>query len=160
MNRYHLIVLFLLVAPNLFGHTGAKFSKEEVLADLKTLRESLVEAHYNVSAYTTEQELDSTCREIKNAVGNDSLSLLEATSLFQRLISAVNNGHTEIDFPGQAYIEYAYAGGTIFPLELAFEYGKALVRKNFSVNAGIRVGAEVLSINGVPVNEILQKISP
>ena len=81
------------------------------------------------------------------------MNLLEATSIFQRLISVVNNGHTEIDFPGQSYGEYAYAGGIVFPLELAFEDDKSLVRKNFSNNDLIKIGSEILSINGVAIRK-------
>ncbi|MGC9342590.1 MAG: S41 family peptidase [Bacteroidales bacterium] len=124
------------------------------------MRESLENAHYNLYAYTTEQEFESVYQKVKSSIRKDSLNLLETTSLFQRLISAVNNGHTEIDFPGQSYIEYAYAGGTVFPLEIAFEYNKPLIRKNFSNNSSIETGSEILSINGASIEEILSKIYP
>ena len=133
MKSIFLTILFLLSGFASFGQTGTKFSTEEVVEDLKYLYETLKDAHYN---------------------------LLETISLYQRLISVVNNGHTEIDFPGQSYLEYAYAGGTVFPLEIAFEYDKALVRKNWSDNDSIKVGSEIISINGMTMVEILAKIYP
>lgn len=160
MKGKYLIILFCLSAFPAFGQSNAAFSKEEVLEDLEILRGSLIDAHYNLYAYTTEQEFDAAYAEVKGSIGSDSLSLLETINRFQRLISVVNNGHTEIDFPGQSYGEYAYAGGTVFPLEIAFEYGKALVRKNWSGNERIPVGSEVLRINGVPMAEIRSKMYP
>jgi len=156
----YLIIIFCLSYLHSFGQSKAKFSKEEVLADLKILRESLIDAHYNLYAYTTEDEFDSAYQEVKGSISKDSLNVLEITSHYQRLISVVNNGHTEIDFPGQSYGEYAYAGGTVFPLEIAFEYNKPLVRKNWSNNDGIEIGSEILSINGKAMSEILSKIYP
>lgn len=154
------ILFFCLVSLNCFGQSTAKFSKKAVLEDLKTLRESLEDAHYNLYAYTPEKEFEATYTQVKNAIQKDSFSLLEATNIFQRLISVVNNGHTEIDFPGQSYGAYAYAGGTVFPLEIAFENGKSLVRKNFSDDESIAIGSEILSINGMSMEAILAKIYP
>ncbi len=160
MKVKFLIALFFLLSINSFGQNRTRFSKEEVLLDLKYLRESLEDTHYNLYAYTTEQALDSAYKKVKGPISNDSLSLLETTNLFQRFISVVNNGHTSIDFPIQPYIEYAQNGGTVFPLELAFESDKALIRKNWSDNENIQPGLEILSINGASIKEILAKIYP
>ncbi|WP_274474313.1 S41 family peptidase [Mangrovimonas aestuarii] len=154
------ILIFLSLSLNSLGQSNHKFSEEEVLKDLKFLSKSLKEAHYNVYAYTTKQVFDSIYLAVKSSIPKDSMSLLEATNIFQRLISAVNNGHTEIDFPGQSYGEYAYSGGTVFPLEIAFENNIPLVRKNFSGNDSIKIGSEVLSINGQSMSKILSEIYP
>lgn len=158
-----LIVIILsccLASLQVIGQTGTRFSKELVLKDLAMLRESLVDAHYNLYAYTTRRAFDSAYQSVQSAIQKDSLNLLETTVLFQRLISVVSNGHTEIDFPGQSYGEYAYAGGTVFPIEIAFENNKALVRKNWSENSDIVVGAEILKINGLTMQQLLTKLYP
>lgn len=136
------------------------FSKQQVLDDLDYLQNSLEQAHYNLYAYTTKEDFEQNCKEIRAKVKDDSLSLLEATSLFQHVISKANNGHTEIPFPSRAYVTYAYAHGTLCPLELAFEDGKALVRKNWSGNSALAPGTEITSINGETMEYILQKIQP
>ena len=160
MKSISLSIVFLLSALTSFGQKGTKFSNEEVVEDLKYLYETLKDAHYDLYAYTTEQKFDSAYQKVKGAIHKDSLNLLETISLYQRLITVVNNGHTEIDFPGQSYLEYAYTGGTVFPLEISFEYNKALVRKNWSDIDEIKVGSEILSINGMAMPEILSKIYP
>jgi len=154
-------LLFLWLASfSCLAQTTPKYTKKQVLSDLKFLYESLEEAHYNLYAYTPKNELDSIYRELSSSFSTDSLTLLEATNLFQKLISAANNSHTEIAFPGQSYFEYAQSGGTLFPLEVALENDKALIRKNWSENKEIEIGTELLSINGIPIGEILDKISP
>ena len=160
MKLILLPILFLLSVLTSFGQSGTKFSNEEVVEDLKYLYETLKDAHYDLYAYTTEQKFDSAYQKVKGAINKDSLNLLETISLYQRLITVVNNGHTEIDFPGQSYLEYAYAGGTVIPLEIAFEYDKALVRKNWSDNDEIKAGSEIIGINGMAMPEILAKIYP
>jgi hypothetical protein len=158
--RLPFLILFFCFTISSFGQSATTFSRKAILEDLQTLSESLKDAHYNLFAYTTEEEFEARYQNVKNSIKKDSISLLEATTIFQRLISVVNNGHTEIDFPGQSYGNYAYGGGTIFPLEIAFENGKSLVRKNFSGDESITIGSEILSINGMSMEAILSKIYP
>ena len=158
MNTKFLIIPCFLLSMNSFGQSKAMFSKKDVLEDLNTLQELLIEGHRNVFAYTNEEEFKSVYKKVKNAIHKDSLTFLETTNLLQQLASSVNNGHTEIDFPALSYMEYAQAGGTLFPLEIAFEDNKALVRKNWSSNDDINIGSEILSINGLGISEILSII--
>jgi len=159
-TSYHklLFVLGLFFGLNL--QAQELFSRSDVLEDLAFLKESLEETHYNLYAYTPKQEFDENYNQVKNEIRKDSLSLLEVTSLFQKVISKAKNGHTEIGFPGKSYGAYANAGGTLFPLEIAFEDGKSLIRKNWSNNDAIKVGAEIFSINSVSMTEILSEIHP
>lgn len=158
MKRGYLIILTLLFTLTTFGQK--KFSQQEVKEDLQFLLESLENAHYNLYTYITERAFNQNFEKVKSSITKDSLSILEITSLFQSVISKANNGHTEIPFPGAAYGEYAYSGGTLFPLEIAFEDGKALIRKNLSNNDSLKIGAEIISINDQAINEVLQKIYP
>ena len=45
-------------------------------------------------------------------------------------------------------------------MEVSIENGKVLVRKNWSENDSIKIGAELKSINGLPIAEVLEKIYP
>ena len=154
------LLFTLLLAIQLNGQQRSNFARKEVLTDLESLFTALIDAHYNVYAYTSKADFKATYAKLKGSVTKDSLTLLEANLLFQQLAAAVNNGHTSLDFPGQEYVNYAYAGGIVFPLELAFEDNKALVRKNWSGNGAIAIGDEVMAINGVAIVEILQQIYP
>jgi hypothetical protein len=156
-TTYLIIFSFLLTLPAV---GQKKFSRKEVTEDMQFLRKSLEEAHYSLYSYTTKKAFNQNFEKLKSSVTKDSLSLLETTSLYQAVISKVNNGHTEILFPGAAYIDYAYSGGTLFPLEIAFEDGKALIRKNWSDNNALERDAVVISINKQSPEDVLQKIYP
>jgi len=153
-----LILTLALGSTTVFGQTY--FSKDKVLEDMGTLKTVLEESHYDAFAYTTRKDFEATYNSLKNQIQQDSLSLLQTTNLFQQLSSTVNNGHTYIDFPAQSYIGYLQSGGTLFPLEIAFENGKSYVRKNWSEDSEIAVGAEIVSIDGELMDEIINKIYP
>lgn len=147
---------FVLVSVSFLSNAGLaqdklKFSSQSVKEDFDYLYQSVQSAHYNLFAFKTKEKYDSLYHQLKTSLKKDSLTLLETVTLYQRLASFANTGHCEIDFPAQSYIEYAYAGGTVFPLELAFEKGKAYVRKNLSKSNLLSIGDEILSIDKKPI---------
>lgn len=156
--RFVIAILFFLAPVGLRGQD--RFSKAQVLEDLAYLKASLEAAHYDLYAYTPKGTFDRNYRAVRRSVKKDSLTRLEVISLFQRVVSKADIGHTSIDFPGADYARFARAGGKVFPLEIAFEDGKALVRKNWSDNPGIETGAEVLRINGLSMAKLLKGIYP
>ena len=158
MNPKKFILVCLLVLCYNLQVFGQSFSREAVLQDLEYLKSSLEDAHYNLYALTPKPDFDKNFQEVKNSVQKDSFNFKEATGIFQRVIAKAQTGHAEIDFPAKAYIPYAKQGGTLFPFELALENGKALVRKNFSDDQRISPGSELLTINGRPIEEILERI--
>ncbi|MCP9199974.1 S41 family peptidase [Gramella sp. GC03-9] len=159
MKGILILACSFLLSAQAISQSKSMFSNSEVQDDLDFLYNSLIDAHYNVFAYTSEDEFKSTYQTIKKSIQKDSLNLLQATSYLQQLTAAVKNGHTAIEFPGQAYAEFVYNGGKVFPLELAFENRKALVRKNWSSNANIQPGQEVLSINDRSIKDVVDSIS-
>ncbi len=135
------------------------FSKKDILSDLDYLKTSLEQAHLNLFAYTTKKEFDQNFQNVKNEISKDSFTKLEVFRLFQKVTAKANNAHTRIPFPVQSYFNYAESGGTLFPLEVAIENNKALIRKNWSNRPDIQVGDELLSINGKTISEIIAEIS-
>jgi hypothetical protein len=132
-------------------------SAKDVELDFAYLYESLQRTHYNLFAFRSKKDYDSLYHAKSREIAGDSLSLLQTVTFFQSLVSYSNTGHCEIDFPAQSYIQYAYTGGTVFPLELAFEDGKVYVRKNMSSDSSLKEGIEVLTIDHVPVNEFQKR---
>lgn len=163
MNNKHLLSVFLLIIFTQYSiaqQSEKKFGQNEIMEDLEYLNNSLKYAHYNLYAYTSEEDFSKNYQSVKKSIIKDSITLLQATATFQKVISVVNNGHTEIDFPGASYGNYAHSGGTIFPLEIAFENNKSLIRKNFSDNTDIKTGSEIISINEISMKDVLAKIYP
>ncbi|WP_298317172.1 S41 family peptidase [uncultured Aquimarina sp.] len=158
-SNYCTVFLFFFVGLVHIQISAQQFSKVEVLSDLKYLKKSLEDTHFNLYAYTSKEDFEQNFESIKNEIKKDSFSLLEVTKLFQKIVSKANNGHTRISFV-QPYKMYVKTGGTIFPLEIALENGKALVRKNWSINKDIQIGAELKRINGLRIEQVLEKIYP
>jgi len=158
-------IVFGLLIPffsifQLLAQRGNQFSKEQISNDLKYLTKTLGETHYNLYAFTARNEFEANVQLVRDRINQDSLSLLETITLFQKVISKANTGHAEIDFPAASYITYAQNGGTVFPLEIAIENNMYYIRKNFSDRADIKVGCEIHSINGRSIDELLEEIYP
>lgn len=148
-------ILIMFLSGFINGQTT--FSKEQVFKDLSYLKKALIEAQFNIYESVSEDTFEKGYLEIKNKINKDSYSLLEATKVLQQLPVIVNNGHTSIDFPGSEYMKYASSNdATIFPIEIAIENNRALVRKNWSNNKHLKPGDEVLSINNKPINSIFK----
>lgn len=137
----------------------SSFCRDEVLKDFEYLYQSLEETHYDLYAYTSKEEMQKHYDLLKKGIHQDSLSIQEITTLFQTFTAKVNNGHTEVIFPVAQYLEYAEGGGTLFPLELVIEDGKALVRNNLTPLSELQKGTEILSIDGMPIMEVFQQLS-
>lgn len=154
------ILAFFLLPFFVSSATAQNIAKQAILDDLAYLNQSLRQTHYNLFAYTSEKDFEENYQQIRASVSKDSMDLKTAVDLFQKVISKANTGHAEIDFPAAAYRSYAFQGGTVFPLELAFEDDVALIRKNFSDQKALKVGSKVLAIDGVSIKEILEAIYP
>ena len=154
-----LILIVLFSFSNNYAQTQ-EFSKKEVLEDLDTLKTLLENSHYNLYAYTSKEKFKQNFEKVTNSLNEDSISLKEAVGIFQKVISKANTGHAEIDFPAVSYIAFAQQGGKIFPLEIALEDSSAYIRKNYSNNSEIKLGSEILEVNGKRIKDILSLIYP
>ncbi|MDO6388719.1 S41 family peptidase [Pontibacter sp. BT731] len=157
-----LLCLLVLAAP---GHLTAqhkpiRFAATDVKVDMAYAYETLQKAHYNLYAYVSKPVYDAAYNNLLQSIRKDSLSLLETTMLMQRLLAIGNVGHCEVDFPAASYITYATQGGTVFPLELAFEDGKAFVRKSYMPDSSIKAGDQLLELNGKPIRKLQAAIHP
>ncbi|WP_299708026.1 S41 family peptidase [uncultured Pontibacter sp.] len=157
-----LVLLSIAIFP--FGAQaqsgGIKFAPADVQADMAYAYETLQKAHYNLYAYVSKQDYDAAYQELLKSVGQDSLSLLQTTMLMQRLVAIGNVGHSEVDFAAGSYIAYAMQNGTLFPLELAFEDGKAFVRNSYTPDSTVRAGDQLLRLNGKPIRKLQAAFHP
>lgn len=158
-----LLLFFLMLSATgraIAQHKPIRFAATDVKADMAYAYETLQKAHYNLYAYVSKREYDAAYDDLVRSIRKDSLSMLETTMLMQRLLAIGNVGHCEVDFPAGSYITYATQGGTVFPLELAFEEGKAFVRKSYVPDSSVRAGDQLLQLNGKPIRKLKAAIHP
>jgi hypothetical protein len=156
--KYNFGLIIVIFLSNIgIAQTASKFSSQSIKEDFDYLYESLQSTHYSLFVFQSKKKYDSLYNQLRLNIPDDSLTQLQTITLYQRLASFANTGHCEIDFPAKSYIDYAYAGGTVFPLELAFEKGKAYVRKNLSTSNLLSIGDEILSIDKKPIYDYQKK---
>ena len=154
-------LLLIIVFTTTVSQAAQKnFTQQQVAEDFDTLYESVIATHYNAFAYISPDVFAQEYQLLKSQLTADNYSLLAATAHFQKLVSKIDNGHTEVEFPVAPYLDYAQAGGKLFPLDLALEGSEAFVRANYSLDATIAHGTEVIAINGMPMANVLAKIYP
>lgn len=151
--------LFLLLFTTSVWAQEQYITKAELLSDIDYATSALEESHFNLYAYSSKVDFQNNVTNIEGEINSDSISMFEAHRYLQRIVAGANNAHTRIEFPASFYFNYAENGGTVFPLELAFEAGKVYVRKNLS-KTDIAVGSEITKIDNRPISEILQGIYP
>lgn len=150
----------ILIFAALFGSNSllkgqAKFDVESVKKDLSFLYQTLDKSHYDLYANTPKTVFNREFNRIKSTV-NDSLSLIQIDRLFHPFVALTNEGHCSLELPISSYVLHLQKGGTLFPLDIYFNDHKALVLDNFSSDSAIKVGDEIIAINGNPIDTILK----
>lgn len=134
-----------------------RFSREAVQADFRHLYQTLRAAHVDLYVYRSREAYDR-CFEDMLATIDGPMSRLEVTRLFMPFVAFGQVGHAKIDFPVQDYIDYALAGGTLFPLDIRVVDGRVFITHNYSAEPALAPGAELLAINGRTVGDWLDQV--
>ena len=83
-----ILVIYLfafLSIPAIAQKSEVKFGQHQILEDLDYLNKSLQDAHYNLYAYTSKEDFSKNYQEVKKSITQDSVTLLQATTIFPPL---------------------------------------------------------------------------
>jgi hypothetical protein len=131
-----------------------KYEVQQLQSDFMIMRWVLEKAHPGLYWFTPkalmEKKMDSTYNLL-----NRPMTETEFYQVLAPLIANIHCGHTILD-PSYFYQNQ----GKRFPLDLFFDQDKAFIRYNYTENPAISLGSEVLTINGLAMNEIVKKIFP
>ncbi|NVK73124.1 MAG: peptidase S41 [Oceanospirillaceae bacterium] len=153
-------LFFLLACVIGFGQSfgQSKFAPTVIRANLHYVDDVLRDSHYNPYLYASRDEIDSALVYALESVGDDSLSSRGANGVIQRFVSSLNNGHTTLTPPFQEYIDYARAGGTVFPLDLSLNQNGVHIKKSYTRTSELKEGVPVISIDGRPIEEVVEEM--
>lgn len=152
------IMIFCFSCILASAQSDGKFSVAELKQDIIYLKNTMEVSNYNFYALSSEARMDNVFSNIISCI-DDSISSLEAYRLFQPYVALAGMSHCYIEHPWKEYsAEAIQKGGKLFPLRLYFENGKVLIRANFTQNTLIEKGDEILSVNGEPVNHLLNRM--
>ncbi len=123
--------------------------------DLAILKKTFEEAHPGLYWYSTQAAIDSLFDSAKGSI-RDDMTQLDFFKILLPLIAGINCSHTSIRLPRNENNSVALPFTNLLPVELYLVNGKGYIRRRFSGD-GFE-GAEVLSINGVSLPGILNKL--
>jgi dienelactone hydrolase len=131
---------------------------EAVKEDLKVLWDVLEEGHGGFDRYTPADVLKKSFE----AAGNRLTGPMTEFDLYIALlplVAGVKDGHTNLTL-SPAAVAYLDAQPVHFPFGLRFLKDKAYIFRNLSSDATIKEGAELLSIGGTAVMDIVSTLLP
>ncbi len=133
-----------------------RFSKKELIADLDMLKDSLEILHPALYRYLTEKELGDL---FKTAAQNirDQQTLSSFFSLLAPVVGRIGDLHTTMDLPDEYYQAIA-SSARIFPFDVRIIDGQVYVASNNSKDSGVVIGSRIISINNIPVGDLLKKM--
>jgi len=125
--------------------------------DLEYLWETLNEVHPDLYALTDREQLVRQYRQIDSSLTRP-LTRVEFYLKIAPLISNIKDGHTYLSLPFHPDI-LAEMPSVLFPLDLAFIQEKTYILRDYTTTDSALVGAELLAINGEPIDRIIGDFS-
>ena len=140
------IVIAASLQANQAASQQARFTPDQLRADLSVLHNSLEEGHGGFDRYSSKAEMDLVFEQAARAVGAP-MTELEFLRLVAPVIAAVNDGHTAL-MGSSALESHMRQQSVLLPFKLAFVAGTSYLHRNYSDHADLVMGGELLSING------------
>lgn len=140
------------VEPTDHFNNNKLYSVEQLKTDLKSIRTILIENHPRPFEFTSKEIFERTYDSLLASI-NQPMNELAFRYRLMPLIAKIHCGHTKLD----PSIQFQQSRPNDFPPFILYYEGKrAFVR--YSANKDLPVGAEVTSINGVPITERIQNL--
>jgi hypothetical protein len=154
MNKATLVTKLIILSLNALVLPHAVLAQGKIESDylqeeFKILRTTLEELHPDLYRYTSQTEFSSNADRIANSLKYD-LSTIEFYQRISPMVTQIKNGHTAIRLP-----RVLCDSLQVLPLRLISFKEKVYIHKDLSRDHSNLVGAEVKSINGISVDEIV-----
>ena len=131
------------------------FAPGKLKEDVNVLRQALERGHPGLYLYTPKEEFDRHFEQVEKAFDRP-MNLREFYLEVAPLVEKVYCGHTYFDLP-QKLLNSLLKDAPQFPLPLIFLNKKAYLDH---AKTEIPLGAEITAINGIPMNDVMEKILP
>lgn len=135
---------------------GVKISPEKLKTDFSILLSSLRENHPGLYNFTSKSQFDSLATESLVSL-TDSLTEREFHILVRKFIRVISCGHT-VARPSQDWYKAVSARENLIPIHVILQGDQLYIRKVFGEQGDGLIGARIISIGGVSVNELLLEL--
>ncbi len=154
-------VLFLLAcAFAAQSQEPATFTSEQLRADLASIGLALERTHPDVSHSVDPAVLARAMDDVRSKLDRP-MSADEAWKVMSALNPVMADGHLTVQFPGGTAAEiqrHLKSGGRLFPYAVYVTGGAIFVRSRVDGSATPLAGKRIDTINGVPANDIVEKL--
>ncbi|WCT12263.1 S41 family peptidase [Mucilaginibacter jinjuensis] len=165
MKLIFTVVLFNIICLNLKAQQDTTYNPnhlyqpQELRADLAFLKSVLEEAHPSLYRYTPKGTIDLKFENADKQL-NKPLTDKEFWKVAAPCVAAIRSGHTAL-YLSSAYVSWQNKNPiTVLPLSVYLMNDKVYAAGFPSKTKNLYRGAEILSIDGHPVKEILSTIKP
>lgn len=134
------------------------FSPDELKADFDVLWAVLSEGHGGFDRYTPVDTLKKSFETIKSGL-TGSLSAIDLYARLLPFIAEIKDGHTRMSLPPDASA-YLDAKPVHVPFGLRILGDRAYILRDLTADRTLGEGAELLSIDGRPVQDVLAALLP
>jgi hypothetical protein len=134
------------------------FSPQQLEKDFLVLRTTLEEAHpglyYYVDKATRDAQFESLLQQLKHEMTD-----IEFYRLITPLVNDIHDGHTVV-WPSARSVVYTSDPAGFLPFTLRFINNRAFIENNYSAEVDIAPRMEVLTINGLDMPDIVERLLP
>lgn len=134
-----------------------KYGIKELREDLKQLRLLLESNHPRLYEYTSKESFDIFFDSLDNVV-NTKMTEREFQFFLSPVIGKIHCSHTKL-LPSEYLMNHLDEYISSPPFKLYFTDNRAFFQANFSKDTSIKIGAEVLSINGIKTAQLINNFS-
>ncbi|PLK45710.1 hypothetical protein C0V77_06195 [Emticicia sp. TH156] len=153
LMRRLLTVFFIILSMNCHAQKQV-FSVEEVREDMATLKRKFEKLHPGMYYYQSKDAYNQLYDSLYNSISKP-LSYLEAYQIIGQLVTAVEDGHTNLRFDKKRFnakkVKYV-------PFYLRKIQDKYYISINGSQDSTVIRGSEVISINNEPIRLLINKL--
>ncbi|MCP4725838.1 MAG: hypothetical protein GY863_12415 [bacterium] len=132
------------------------FSEQQLKDDLTQIIQAIKDYHPNLYQFTKEDEFDTLYQERLQMISHP-MTAREFYLIAAPIVAAVNCGHTRLSVTADFWSSQP---DRFFPLQLKLLENGAFVTGHYTNESQIQSGSELLTINGIPVSEIISSMSP
>ena len=156
MNKVTYLSLFFFIISNivLSQSIDDSFSQKRMLKDLEVFKEIRVKANSGLYKYRTKEQIDSIYNWADKEIEKSS-TYREFYNIICQLTDFEGSLHNDTDLPSKYWKSLRKEAYGYFPYPIKWIEGK--YRVNFD-KGRIPLGAEIISINQVPISEIIQNL--
>lgn len=151
----HMCILFstLLWQPLIAQRT---YTEQQILEDIAFLEDRLIRYHPNLYLYSKQDEFNALSGALKDLVEpeTDDLKAYRQISSYSQII---RDGHTSFT-PSKEVIRGFHTDTTLFPLRTYYDGEFTYSVMDYGDELSIPDGSEILSINGIHIDEIIQNM--